>query len=477
MGALLSNTDLAADAVKYYLQHPDHFCEDFLGAHPTPAQRQVLQALRPGARIAIRSSHGVGKSALLAWSIIWFLALHPMANVPCTAPTFHQLKDVLWKEVRKWISASPLSGMFKVTASEVAVVGYEQAWFAAARTSTVPENLQGFHAEHLMYVIDEASGVRPEVMEVVQGALTSKDTMLIMAGNPTQLKGMFYDAFHSKRGSYTCFHFSYLDSHNQEDAQKYRNEIAQKYGEESDIFRVRVLGEFPRGEPDAFISLELAESAMMRDVNEEGPWAIGVDPARFGDDESVICYRRGRTVYPLLGYRNINGARLMEEILKVVQDVRKTGYNETIPVRVDETGVGASVVDFLLEVSDRWNLEVIPLGFGWAGDKHHADLGTMMWSEMKEALDQISLPDDEELIGQLVSRKFRIQPLDGRIKLERKEEMKRRGKGSPDRADALALCVTSVKRTSLGAASGLAIRIDELEQSGESDEIVPLLEA
>lgn len=474
MGKLLDeNLELTAKAVQYYLDHPDLFAEDFLGARPSPAQRKVLQALKDGARIAIRSSHGVGKSALLAWAVIWYLTLHPMSKVPCTAPTFHQLKDVLWNEIRLWINRSPLAGMFRVTASEVFVAGHTE-WFAAARTATIPENLQGFHAKHLLYVIDEASGVKPEVMEVVGGSLTNESTMLIMAGNPTQLKGMFYDAFHSKRGSYTCFHFSYLDSHDLAGALKSKDEYARKYGEDSDIYRVRVLGEFPRGEPDAFISLELAESAKMRDVDDTGPWAIGVDPARFGDDESVICYRNGRKVFPLKGFRNVSGARLREEVLRVVQEIRKTGWEDPIPVRVDETGVGASVVDFLEEVAEAWGLELIPLGFGWAGDRHHADLGSRMWSEMKEALQEISLPEDEELIGQLVSRKFRIQPLDGRIKLERKEDMKKRGKGSPDRADALALCLSSARRSTLGTAFLGSVRMEELEQDGETDTIQPL---
>ncbi len=468
------------EGIRYYLDHPVEYVEDVIGAVPTPQQRQILGALGPGARVAVRSGHGIGKTTVEAWALLWFLPLHPFARIPCTAPTFAQLNDVLWPEVAKWLSGSRLKDVLDYSNTRVWMKGYEKEWFAVARTANKPENLQGFHGDHLFFVIDEASGVRDEIMEVVEGALTNKNAMLLMAGNPTRIKGTFFDAFHGKRDNFTGFHFTAFDSPKPEEGRIYAENMAKQYGTDSDIYRVRVLGVFPAGEPDTFIRLDLAESAVDRDgVSEEGPWAIGIDPARFGDDQSVIAYRKGRRVMPLLSFPHADGPRIAGETLRIVREIRATGYEEVIPVRIDETGVGSSPIDFLKIAAVEHDLEIIPLGFGWAGNAEYADLGSLLWGRAKEMLAEVSLPRDEALIAQLVSRKYKLNHLDGKIKLERKEDMKRRRIVSPDRADAVVLCLSDVRRSAVPFAairSASSRDVNRLLESGASSRIKPLFE-
>jgi hypothetical protein len=192
------------------------------------------------------------------------------------------------------------------------------------------------------------------------------------------------------------------------------------------------------------------EEAIVREIAFDGRIEIGVDPARYGDDESVICWRRGLVVQPFETFQGINTTRLTGEIAVLVKQFRKAGYEDSILVKVDDTGIGGGVTDQLEEVAGELNIEVMPINFGGtAQDPDYADYGAEMWGGVKEALATISLPDDSLLVSQLTTRKYKLQP-DGRIKLERKEDMKKRGVSSPDRADALALCFAQGAQYSIG---------------------------
>ncbi|MCF7949497.1 MAG: terminase B [Spirochaetia bacterium] len=456
---------LPIEAIHHYLDHPIDYVRDIIGAEPTDQQREVLSILPQENAIAIRSGHGIGKTALEAWALLWFLPLHPYARIPCTAPTGHQLEDILWPEVHYWLTRSKaLKDVLEWTKTRLAVKGAEETWFAVPRSANKPENLQGFHGKHIMFMVDEASGVPQDIMEVIEGALTSGGAKLLMAGNPTQLSGTFFDAFHKDRRLYSTFTFSSIDSPNVSEA--YPKRVGEKYGVNSDVYRVRVQGLFPRGEPDTFIRLDHAEAAIGREVKQGGPIVIGVDPARFGDDESVVCPRRGKQILPLQGFHNVDGGTLASHVIKIVSSLRdEHEYNEPIEVRVDETGIGASAVDFLKRMAKKRNLIIVPINFGAAGDKDYKDFGSKIWGEIRDALMEVSLPDDQDLTAQLVTRKYKLE-LDGRIKLERKEDMKKRGISSPDRADALGLATVDL--------SDRTFRIEDV--SGSMDEKIPGIE-
>ena len=436
--AIQADCDLVEEAWDRYHEHPIAFVQDILGVEPEPEQADFLNALINPKPIAVKSGHGIGKTAAESWAILWFLSTRPFSRVPCTAPTAHQLDDVLWPEVAKWLWRSSLKEHFIWTKTRLCMKGYEESWFAVPRSCNRPENLQGFHADELLFVIDEAPGIPQEIMEVVEGAMTNENAQLLMVGNPTQLSGTFFNAFHRDRSAYQTFTFSSINSSLV--STEYCDRLALLFGKESDVYRVRVLGQFPKGTSDAFIRLDAVEAAIKREVKAEGAIELGIDPARYGDDKSVICWRRGLQVQPFRSFHGINTTRLTGETAKLVREIRKTGYTEKIKIKVDDTGIGGGVTDQLQEQQRELNIFVIPVNFGGTSLKpEYADRGAQMWGDIKEALATIQLPGDEALVAQLSTRKYKLQP-DGKIKLERKEDMKKRGISSPDQADALVLC-------------------------------------
>jgi hypothetical protein len=211
------------------------------------------------------------------------------------------------------------------------------------------------------------------------------------------------------------------------------------------------------GEPanqgdDTLISRTLVKQAVNRNVdNNWNYYSIGVDPARYGDDESVVCWRRGLQIQPLETFQGINTTELTGRILQIARRIYSSGYKQSLSIKVDDTGIGAGVTDQLQEAiskehgkaeeAQEFNISILPvINNGKTTEAGYKDYGTQIWGEMRKALETISIPGDTELISQITTRKYKIEP-DGKIKLERKQDMKKRGLDSPDRADALALCL------------------------------------
>lgn len=217
------------------------------------------------------------------------------------------------------------------------------------------------------------------------------------------------------------------------------------------LFRHKWLGE-PQSIGDrCLISRSLAMDSVKRSVSDWNYVSIGVDPARYGDDESVICIREGFKILPLNRFNGINTIELAGRVLMIARDYYSKGYEEVIKIKVDDTGVGGGVTDQLelarkdeeVKSSDlkQFNIMVIPVvNNDSAVNPKYFDIGTQMWGDMGEALKTIRIPDDMILIEQMATREYEVRP-DGRMKLEPKDKMKKRSLTSPDRADALALCL------------------------------------
>ncbi len=281
------------------------FITEAIRAEPTHQQEKVLKSISPGSHTSVRSGHGVGKTALLAWLVLWFMCTRYDARIPCTASTHSQLRDILWPEIAKWMGNLPwqYQDMLEWQTERFLWKDRKQTWFAVARTARkeAPEALQGFHGDDLMFIVDEASGVPPEVFEVAQGALTKKNVISVMTGNPTRLSGEFYRSHHQERHLWKTFHFSSEDSPLV--SSDYPARVAKKYGKDSDVYKVRVQGDFPLAESDTFIPLPLVEQAKLI-VQPEGNKCIwGLDPARFGDDESALVKRANLKITEVSGIR------------------------------------------------------------------------------------------------------------------------------------------------------------------------------
>ncbi|WP_286167092.1 terminase B [Clostridium sp. D33t1_170424_F3] len=413
---------------------------------------------------SIRSGHGVGKSAVEAWTVIWFMATRPFPKIPCTAPTQHQLFDILWAEVSKWLRNNPaLEREFVWTKEKLYLKGYPEEWFAVARTATKPDALQGFHADNVLYIIDEASGVKDNIFEPVLGALSTPGARLLMCGNPTQLSGFFYDSHHRNRGSYSTFH---IDARNSPRvSQDFVNTIVTMYGEDSDVFRVRVAGEFPKAEDDVFIPLSLVENSIMTEFSERKTpdiIHIGCDVARFGDDKTVIGYKVDERV---TFYKKRRGQDLMktaDDIIELGEElVRRYRFTRKIPVKIDDGGLGGGVTDRLRQIKRNnperfWWLEIFPVKFGVRiKHMHYYDSTTYMMGVVKKLLMphdedggekpvELILPDDNDLVAQLSTRKYSMTE-NSKIRIESKDVVKKAGRPSPDEADCVLLLCLPVK--------------------------------
>lgn len=418
---------------------------------PTVQQSQLLGGIawelgQPGPKLhySIRSGHGTGKSAALAQLAIWFLLMRPNGLIPCTAPSAHQLEDVLWKEIARWESRllPPFKGLLEITTDRVRFKhrkdGLGEAIARTARKEN-PDALQGFHAAQIMYLIDEAPGVPEAIFQTAEGALTTPGAISVMAGNPTRVSGTFYRSHHEDRADWNCLHWSSVDSPLV--APEYAGRMARKYGRESFIYKVRVEGEFPTGNPDALISLDVAQSAVERELPEDvwkkEPVVFGVDPARFGDDETGFCVRQGRKVHEIKGW---GGLDTMQVSGRVVYEAKKwkPGF-----IFVDSIGIGSGVADYLRMALGKDSMVVdVNVSERPANVDEYANFRSEMWWKGKEWFDSrgVQVPDDDTLVSELTTTNWKPDEK-GRIRIETKAERKRRlgadQGGSPDRADAL----------------------------------------
>ena len=465
----MTRVEALARRIRAYRKDPVRFSREVLNFEPDEWQCAVLMDLAGYPRVSVRSGQGVGKTGVEGVAALWFLSCFPYARVVATAPTRQQLNDVLWAEIAKWLNRSPiLPDVLTWTKTRVYVNGQDQRWFAVARTATKAENMQGFHEENMLFIVDEASGVAEPIMEAIRGTLSGVNNKLLLCGNPTKTSGSFYDSHHADRASYRCHQ---VNSENSPRTNKENIEaLARKYGRESNVFRVRVLGEFPLQEDDVFIPLSLVENSIMTEYEplpKPNLIHIGCDVARFGDDKTVIGYR---TDEQFSIYKKRHGQDTMktaDDIVELGESLVKRykltpGHDTAIPVKIDDTGVGGGVTDRLRQLKrnfpDRfWWLDVVPIRFGSKMKKHkyYDDTTSYMMAVVKKLLQSVDeegnpkpveliLPNDPDLVAQLSCRKYHMTE-NSKIKLESKKDMKKRDLPSPDEADCLLLVCCPVK--------------------------------
>lgn len=402
----------------------------------------------PGAKISVRSGHGVGKTALLAWSVLWYLVTHFPTRIPCTAPSAAQLSDVLWAELAVWLRRMnpDLAKLFELKSDRIELVGARGESFAVARTARKeqPEALQGFHSENLLFIVDEASGVPDEVFRVAQGALTSPGSRVILTGNPTRLGGFFHATHTTMRHRWQthvvpCWESSQV-------SQEYVEDLAHQYGKDSNVFRVRAAGEFPSENEDTILSLELVESAIDRPIeNWDGGRKIwGLDVARFGGDSCALAKRQGRVlIEPVKTWQKSD---LMATAGRVAAEYEETrGALRPDVIVVDSIGMGGGVADRLRELG-------LPVRDGNVAeassskDKYNR-LRDQLWFEAQQWFESraVQIPRDDRLIGELTTPRYKFTS-NGKLQVESKAEMKARGVRSPDVADAFCLTFKETDR-------------------------------
>lgn len=400
-----------------------------------------IHAVKP-IRHAIASGHGIGKSFLTACLVIWILATRPYSKGVVTATTGDQLKTKTFAEIAKWLKRSLVADMFTINAESITAVEAPESWRVDAQTCK-EENSESFAGQHAasstsFYIFDEASGVPDVIWEVAEGGLTDGEPMMFVFGNPTRNTGRFRECF-GKRSR--VWRTRQIDSRsvfitNKEQIEEWRKE----YGEDSDFFRYRVKGEFPSQSDKQFIPTGLVMEAARRDMPHNAATCaiIGVDVARFGDDDSVIYTRIGRGWLPIKRFKGLSTTQLVAKVKKHYDEVKALGFpRDRIFINVDEGGVGGGPKDQLRD--DGYPVRGIQFGAGADDPKTYSRLREEMWGRMKLWLmDGGTIPNDQGLIDDLSAPEYDILP-SGQIKLESKKDMKKRGLPSPDAADALAL--------------------------------------
>ena len=424
---------------------------------PEEWQRKVLCDVRDGLPLpqaiqeAVASGHGVGKSALVSWLILWAISTFEDTRGVVTANTETQLKTKTWAELGKWYRLSLVKDLFHFTATALFSRDpeHEKTW----RIDMVPwseRNTEAFAGLHnkgrrILVVFDEASAIPNMIWETTEGALTDADTQIIWVvfGNPTRNVGRFKEAFApgSRWRTYE------VDSRTVRFTNK--AQIArwiEDYGEDSDFVRVRVRGMFPRAGTAQFIPDDLIAGAAFREP-EAGlfdPLVLGVDVARFGGDDTVIYIRKGRDgrTYPPIKLQPADSTVPWSHIV-ANRVAELASYYRADAVFVDAGGVGAGVVDALRAL----RVQHFAIQFGSKPDRAPAEVGELplyankraeMWGFMKDWLRAGAIPDDPALREQLAAPEYGYNN-NGAIQLEKKEDMRGRGLPSPDIADALAL--------------------------------------
>lgn len=429
--------------------------ENFDG--PEPWQEEILLAITDGLidintaiQIAAASGHGVGKSALVSWLIIWSISTFPDTRGVVTANTETQLKTKTWAELGKWYHRFIAKDHFTLTATALFAKdpAHERTW----RIDMVPwseRNTEAFAGLHnkgrrILVVFDEASAIPDIIWETTEGALTDSDTEIIWCvfGNPTRNIGRFKECFPGGRFA-KVWKTKQVDS--REVSLTNKDQIAKwigAYGEDSDFVRIRVRGVFPRTGEMEFISAADVEAAAEREAYAfpNDALVIGVDVARYGSNESVIFFRKGRdarTIPPirLRGYSTVDLAAKISEV-----------YHQyhLDAIFIDGGGVGGGVVDncralhlFCFDIQFGGKSEGTGFAAGIEGEKY-ANKRAEMWGTLRAWLKGGAIPQDADLRAQLVGPTYTYN-LRNEIQLEKKEDMTKRGLESPDIADALAL--------------------------------------
>ena len=448
-------------------------------------QREIVDAVFKYRTVAVKSCNSAGKSYLAARVAHAFLTLHPHSLVVSTAPTARQVRDVLWRYIGGVHNRSkyPLGGHLTQLGLE-----YDKDWYGVGLSTTEPEKFFGYHADHILVIVDEASGVDEQIYKGVRAITPNENAHTLLIGNPTNPDGTFYQAFTDPRVktfTISAFDTPNLKANNINNVDDLKRiftppegveaidhqpkfklpypalisptavyERLQEWGDDSPFFQALIMGEFPAQAEAALIPLNLIQQAMDADHRKEHNWQIpagkleyGVDVARFGMDKTVLIARKGGNVMYIRTWSKLDTAVTTDRVLEGMQL-----DDEVALIKIDDTGVGGGVTDQLRRrrqtIGNGLMYQVAPVDFGGGTSnplKFYNKRAEMYWNLREQFFNHaIALPKDMELANELASIRYEFGGKEKNlIKIEAKDEIKKRLDHSPDKADALALAFAS----------------------------------
>ena len=444
----LSREQRKANEARQILMDPVQYALYFLGSTLWLKQQDILRAVASCARVAVKACHSSGKTFVAAIAVLWWLTTRPNGMVVTTAPTWLQVERVLWGEVHAALARARID-LPRASATELKL-GPNRYAIGLATNEGV--RFQGFHGDVLI-IIDEAPGVLPQIYEAIEGIRAGGDVRVLALGNPTIASGPFHSAFTEHRDTWKLISISAFDTPNLEgltvesllalsecelDANPYpflttRRWVKEKFlewGPGHPLWEARVLGHFPQQSEDALLSLTWLEQAKLR-TEGDGEMVAGVDVAGPGENETVLCVRQGPRITLL---RSWSGCDARGDVLAALLPFK----SKLKSVNVDRVGIGYYMArhleDYKLPVND------VNVGDVARDKEKYSNRKAQIFWEFREraAAGQLAGLTDDKTIAQLAGIRYNHNSR-GQIVIESKEDARKRGVKSPDRAEAVIL--------------------------------------
>lgn len=406
----------------------------------TDQQEEIANNLITERNVCVSAGGGLGKSALAALLVLWFLSTHPFSKIPTTAPSGKQLKDILWSEIAFWMRRCELNDLYELRSEKLYIKGFPE-WYAAARTvpkdtnkASLNDTLAGFHAKHLLIIVDEASGVPDPVFTALEGASTSSDTYLLLISNPVSTGGYYYDTISDPAGKGASYTVLYYDSRESPLVDKsYEERIIARYGKDSSMYRAKVLGMPISFLETVVVPPELYDRVILQNKDHmQGSHVLAIDVGGLAD-KTVFCHRCGRSITDWDIFKTGNPTDIVKETIRIWESRYK---GKRFKVIVDALGPGSGVLSHL---QDKNLFEAI----GFRGSEKaiqpsmYANRRSEGYYHLSRVFERLHFPKEppEQLKKELVNLFFDYSQ--GPITMEPKKKFIGRLGFSPDHADAL----------------------------------------
>lgn len=469
-----------AEIRDYLRKNPEFFARKIMGCDIWEKQVEILNSVRDNKRTAVASCHGSGKSFLSGRILVpWWISSFAYSIVVTTAPTFRQVEKIIWQEIRTGIKNCRLNlgGSLLKTSWMI-----DDLWYAFGFATKTPDNFQGLHSEHVLIIVDEASGVTEEIFDAIEGVMTSDNCRLLAIGNPTEASGKFYEMFRDK--TFNKIHISAFDIPNVKQKSnvikglttwEWVEDKKKRWGEHSPVYQSRVLGLFPKTSAHQVIPLSWVEKAVER-------WMVKTDNLKFGEHQNALGsisaagldISDGGADRTILVARKNNFVMTPFDItqedahasMAVLGEVKNILSGSSAVLIADSIGCGSGLVSKAME--DK--MDIVPFNAASktertdsTGLQKYLNCRAAAWLGFAELLNpesghDICLPPDDDLIAELTEPKWQ-QTSGGQIKIEDKEEIRKRLGRSPDKADALIMSfwiLDSMKANSSGTVNSMA---------------------
>ncbi len=426
-----------------YQDNYELFVNEVLGMQISDDQRLVAEGLQKHNFVAAKSGTGVGKTALCATTALWFFATHVEAKVVCTAPTGHQLEDLLFSEIESWIRRIKIPSLRSAIQSikgKIYMDGYRD-WFIVGRT--IPKDskdklgdvLAGFHAPHLLFLVDEASAVPDAVYAGIEGSMLQKNSNAMLVGNPTRSIGFFRDCFGKNAKQWHGVTLSSINSPWNEAA--WIERIGILHGEDSDWYKTKVLGEFPSGIglviadyqqiADSFVRHKEYDMSTLRGIK-----VAGLDPSAGRNDSSVLTIRQDNYCWPPIRIQHKDGPDLLPKVIRIC---KQHGVRE---MYMDYNGIGVILYDlFKRQLNKGFKVYKVVSNARANDPEAYRNVRAELYKQLSDNFDELCISDHDRYVSELSEISF----IEGKIPCQvmDKPQIKSRLRYSPDFADSLML--------------------------------------